>query len=339
MQHRFAHLLAASSLALFAPEDPVRFDPADGLALEKTQVIEVEMTLIGVSAEVDGEPQETGDVDASMTYAQTATVRDRYVERDGARLSVFERTYVAAEANRTTSGPSDNESTETTELTGRTVRFSWDDDSEEYDTEFTEGDQDAELLEDLRAGIDFEMLLPDGEVEEGATWSVPLEHVAFVFDPFGALHLEGDDEDDEDEELDWSDLTDDAIEAAEGEFEATLVRLVTRGDDRVAEIRFVVDCEGVGSGDTTEEVEAPNGMTFELELARKATMKMQLEGTLVWDLAGHHFRSFQWTGTFELQHQETRTFDIGGETHEVVLTQDFGGSVEVKVDAEVADGE
>jgi hypothetical protein len=291
----------------------IRFDPAEGLVLEKT------FTTLS-ETESEGDRSST-----SGSFERTLVVVDEYEAVDEQRVTRLVRTYeeISGESeNRMTFGDRENESSGTisSDVEGATVAFTWDEDDEEYRP--SSDDLDDEVLPRLLFDLDFTALLPEGEVEEGDSWSLDGETYQVVMDPWGELPYDyetsdgqtipGKAEDDE-----FAPETD---ESHDGELVVTFAG--TREEDGVTVA--VLELEG--------ELETERTVAFSRETERgqfsthsEIHETRTLSGEALWDLEAGHLSSL------ELE------VEVHGEEHSVRVMQFGEGEREFESDS-VRDG-
>lgn len=295
--------------------------PAEGLVLAKSCSFHVEMSMETFTLELNGEEMELPERPEVLNQSEgVLVVRDTYGATSDGRVQSLTRAYgEVTQRDRSNGGP-DGEIDEDKEsdLQGLTVVFTWDDDEEDYTAEFSEddADEDEDLLEDLEGDMDFGGLLPDDEVEEGDTWTIDTDGFQAVLEFGGDFHF--DDEEDGPQE----ELIDEAIdENLEGEITATL----TSVSDGIAVITITAELEGSAEDESTEDL----GETgFEVEVARVATVTMDLEGELRWDIEGGHLVALSMSGDMTMEMDETGTSDFDGNPFEQRVVIGFEGELE-----------
>lgn len=197
-------LLAALSspllLAFNLPGSRVRFAPADGSSVAKTFENKVELTLDHMAVSRNGQDMSgmMPEMDMNMTSEQKVVVTDEYVSnRDGAPKKLRRRFDELGNDTSFTVKMSMNDQTQDnsnsvkakSELAGKTVVFTWDDESKDYKKAFDPAEDSPELLKDLHEDMDLRALLPEGEVKEGDEWDVDVKRLAGVIAPGGNLSL------------------------------------------------------------------------------------------------------------------------------------------------------
>lgn len=209
-------------------------------------------------------------------------VQDTYVEMATGRPQRLKRSYETIERSMESSfqmpdqmpEPVQSSDEAETELEGRTVLFAWDENAAEYRAEWAEGEGPADLLAELSEDRDLRALLPEGDVQEGASWKVPAEALALLLDPTGDLSLSADGE----HSSEW--LIEYDEEQLSGEAVLTLGPTKTVGGLRVAEIEIEgeIAFEGTCPGDLSQTPVASGPAT------RVDTVTTQIEGRLSWNL-------------------------------------------------------
>jgi hypothetical protein len=324
---------AALALPLLVPSAPgveLVFAPADGLVLAKSGTYSVDFVLDDMALEVNGEEVDLPEMDA-ITNASggSLVVTDTYGGASDGRFTRMTRTFVeATEGSRSTGGPEDVDEESESPLVGLTVVFTWDEDGEEYTVAFGEedADEDADLLVDLEPGIDFAQLLPEGEVEEGESWTLDAGLMSDVLETGGDLKF--DDEPDGPQE----ELIDEAVdENLEGEITCTYEGMRTVDGREVAVVSVAVDAQGEAESDGTEDV-GESG--FEVAMERRASVELEFAGELLWDVEANHFVSFELSGDLVITMEETGTADFDGNELVQSSTMTFAGEFEMEFSAE-----
>jgi hypothetical protein len=280
-------VLIVGTAALFtagAPQE-ILFAPADGLALVKT---------FEVVSEMDAETSsEHGGSTSSSNSERKLVVTDRVISAEDGRILRLERTYeeVASEGeNYVEFGDQSHESSQSgsSEIEGATVAFEWDEDEEEYLTESDDVSDDA--LEELLFDLDFTLLLPDGDVEEGDEWSLDPDGYRSVMDVWEGLPWEYENSDGEttsssDEE--GGDVPEpETDESEDGELVVTFTG--TRDEDgvTVAVLSLSGEIEADRTMDMTHEFE--QGST---EVHSETSESREISGEALWNLESGHLLS------------------------------------------------
>ncbi|HIG10846.1 MAG: hypothetical protein ABGY71_11195 [bacterium] len=181
-------LLCVLSLAGFAAEEELRFDPAENATLtvsfEQSSVSElVEHELVFLIDGEEDESMQAADIEVERRFSERIIFSDEFqAVEDGqatrVRRSFDEISQDSLEAVTNEDGDEyENEEAKVSPLEGLAVDFRWDDDDEEYslsfgDSESEDEEPDEEVLETLDLTGYLVELLPDEEVSEGDTWQV-----------------------------------------------------------------------------------------------------------------------------------------------------------------------
>jgi hypothetical protein len=190
-------LLLAPALVAASHGSPqaIRYAPAADTALRRVVQLSTELDLEDMQTVMNGQeiPQEyMPEIEITVMRASTLVVTDRIVEAAGGRPLLLERTFdsIASEATEevTLDGdPNVRQGTASSPLEGRGIRFTWNENGEEYEAASTDDEKPIEgLLEDM----DLRAFLPDEEVEVGDTWKLEAAVLAELLRPGGDLDLE-----------------------------------------------------------------------------------------------------------------------------------------------------
>ena len=321
------------SLALFSPttDDTTWFAPEAGLVLAKTLTGELRLAVELYEIEVNGEAQDFDPPAMNIAVDVSQSWQDTYHTSADGRPSDLEREYVAVRSENTTTQAEEAMSLNyASPLVGQKVRFTLGEDGE-FASRFVDDTGDEELLEDLRVSVDFLALLPEGEAEVGDTWSGDWARFDEVFRPLGELHTVLEDGTERPENP-WSELLQECAESMEGEFEITYTQKTETDGRRVAEFAVRVEGEGSAEGEDSLLRNTPAGEVTS-EITRVATLALELEGKLLWDLSAKHFVSFQMGGAMEVTHAERESFDIGERSIEVETKRAIAGTYEMLTEA------
>lgn len=306
-------LVAAHPVAVPEGAAP-RLAVEQGAVLRKVFVTTWDMDLEGLSVTVDGEDIRAGD-DLSIEQDERQRIEfvDSYREVKDGRATELVRHFETLESESTTDTTSAEESdlveqSKTSALEGLEVVFRWDDEEAAYTAEFLGDGGDGELLEELEQDADLGGFLPEQEPDVDSTWTVGVGEVRKLLSPSGDLSFV--DEDGEDDDDDG--LAEQFEDNMTGEFAATY-----RGT-REVDGREVALIELVGEFETDAELEGEDGVSG------TAALTMTLEGELLWDLAGGHFRSIRLSGPCEIEFGST----MGDGQHEFEQSLTFAGTFE-----------
>lgn len=323
------------SLALFSPttDNATWFAPKAGLVLAKTHTVEMRLDVELYEVEVNGEPQELQLPTMTIAMDYGHTWQDTYRASADGRPSDLEREYVAVRSSNTTAqGDEEMTLVYTSPLVGKKVRFTLGEDGDTFESAFVDGTGEEEWLEDLRVSVDFLALLPDDDAEAGDTWNGDLTRFDEVFNPLGELHPVMEDGSDRPESP-WGKLLRECLESMDGEFEVTYTRDTEVDGRRVAEFAVRVEAEGSAEGEDSLLRNTPAGEVTS-EITRVATLALELEGKLLWDLGAKHFVSFQLGGNMGVTHEESESFAIGDRDVAVDTKRELVGTIEMLTEAE-----
>lgn len=293
-------------------------------SVEKEDVISSEWNLTSrrevsfAELEIMGETQDVGG-SSSMTSEIHLELIDSFtsVTAEGAPLGLS-RSYEDLSSEETREGLEDKdvvslEDDGESDLTGATVEFTFNPDTEEWSAAFAEdSDGDDEWLEGLKPRVDLHGVLsgsPEGgELDVGDTWEVPASFLADVLRPGGEVMVM--------EDPDAGDLPEGGIaitlpgsgsitrfDELEGDLTATLEEITEEGGERLARIVIAVDVSG--ELDILEDLEAAADDRGSEESYSDATLQRDLKGqlTILWNLKTHrpHAVEGELTGSSELR--------------------------------------
>jgi len=326
-----AALVLPLCTAGFAPADEVRFAPSAGLKLKKEFASTGKQTLDSMRMSINGEEREIPEARGSFTSENTSAYEfvDEYVKVDGARVLELVRTFAElgdATTRTQSAGPAGEETTElagSSELEGKSVRFTWDAEAEEYVKSWVgESGSDA-LLEDLQLDCDATGLLPTGSVSTGDTWEVPVDALRLFMEPGGDLQVL-DETDDEASRAQQQQLRD----ALEGKAEAEYKGMVEEGGRKLARIHVTGKLSAAADYERDEENGSQQSVSVELEFT----------ADLLWNAAAGHLESAE--SKVELVFEITTTRDLegpNGESATFVQFVELKGSGEDTVRFSAAD--
>jgi hypothetical protein len=274
-----APLLLLALAPIGREEITLRYAPEPGTRITRTFVAVADYELADLELSIEGESVEAFEElpEYALHFVERIVVTDELVAVEDGRTSDLVRTFDELSQESTFSTAEDEQTQKSgSPFEGRTLRFTWDPDEEEYDIT---ADDDAELSDSLaewlREDMDLRLVLPpEGEVEVGDEWELdPDLYLAFM-GPGGLLDFRDEGEEDvTDEERAGSRQT---IENLAGSGTATLEALREEDGVQVAVIRIELDIE---TGSTSEPAE---GVTVEVEIERTLT------GTILWDVEHGH---------------------------------------------------
>ncbi len=311
--------LCTPALLAFAPTaigtaSKVRFAPTEGSSLTKTFENKGEFSLDHMAMTINGQENPTMP-QMSMTFntGQKVVVTDHYVaNRDGAPkqlkrhfddlgsdLSMSMKMEVMGESH-----DQDKSVKSKSQLTGKTVVFTWDADSKEYKKAFDPSEDNADLLKGVKEDMDLRVLLPENEVKEGDEWDIDVKGLAGVFGPGGNLSLVPDEKDaggmDPGMSSGMSSMSEMLGDLLEGEAKGKFTGMREVGGAKMAVIKINVKISS--SKDMTDVVaEAMKKAKMPAEMEMKfdhmdVDLKIESEGELVWNVAAGHAHSLELSG-------------------------------------------
>jgi hypothetical protein len=317
-------LLVLSSLALAGRSDAPKFAVEEKSSLSKSfeNHLKLESKDIKIFVEGHDEPiRPPGDIHVSIEDTTRIEVTDEYLEMSKGRPAKLRRTFDKLQEKEVQTARSENNGNEDDQegehekkqesaLEGKTVLFTWNDDTSAFVASFPKDGGDPGLLEDLTEDMDFRSVLPKGKVADGESWDVDAKAFDAVLDPGGDLKLE-DKEKDADEDSDQR-VGKEIRKHLTGKAHATWKGVREEDGKKLGAIAVSADLSSEGDADSKSDV--PGKTHFKLEI--------ELEGELLWDLAAGHFHSFQATGKVRLDTISTAKVEIGERTAE--MRQELG---------------
>lgn len=344
-----AVLAAPALLASSGPEDAPKFAPAEGSEVTKTfaQIWELDLDDFSIIADGEDVGGMLGNFELSFRYDQTIEVSDVYDQVGADRPKKLTRTFQALESLMSVSAMSDMGGGDETdmpyssELEGRTVVFTWDEDDGLYTRSFEGGEGDDELLEDLEEDMDLRVLLPNKPVSVGDTWTVDLADLGSILMPGGSLAILPDDMEAADvesmemfEEM-FGDSAEELAEQFEGEFKCTFKGTTEEEGTKLAEI--TIEFEVASNMDLADKLfelfeamsselggEAPD---FSIDVA-DLNIDCDGDGVLAWDLTRHRAYSLNIDADVTVAIDVAVTGDMGGESGSVELSAEASGTIE-----------
>lgn len=333
--------LALASLTLVPARENValEFGPAEGSAWTKTCDHSLELTHEELSVVMGGEmvpPEYLPELSIEISETDHRVFTDRVVRAEGGRPTRLERTFDEVEVAKTITTEmtmpgldpdvTAADASGTSPLEGETVVFSWNEDSEEYEAEWTEqGGEDSEL-EGLVEDTDARALLPDHEPEVGDSWSVAFEDVPLLFEFGGdlALELDGENLDEFGPEPD--------DEEYEGELELTLSEL--RESDDGTKLA-VVELGGELIHRATAATDLERVPVVDGDATQVTVDTFEVTGELLWDLSGRRLHALSLRRAVE--RVITLTRDAGQDGPDFEATRVLRGTATLEVTSGSAD--
>jgi len=332
----------------------IAFSVEAGSSITKTYEIETELTLDNFDMTMNGqEPPMMPGMDMTVHGVTTIEVEDTYSKVAEGRPTMLTRSFDTLTGNTDVAmeldimGEIQNQdmtSEMNSVLEGESVEFVWNEKGGAYDVVRPDGSSlEEEEIEGLTEDMDFRSLLPDGEVDEGDEWEVPLESIQAILVPGGDTKLIPDEAGEmaggmggEGEIGSPSDYFNEDIE---GEFIATFDGMRESGEGEVAVIKFTFEIsnavditdkaqEGLDDSELPEGVEELEVEHVDIEIVYEG------EGELTWDLDAGHFHTFEASGDFELLLDQGMLISAMGTEMSIEQTLEFSGSLSFEVSAE-----
>jgi len=295
MKQKTLALLAAAafSLASSVRDESPAFGVDAGERLEKSFRTDVQFALEDANITFNGEEADLAQVgmpeDLEVSAGYELGCSDSYESMGDERPLVLLRSFDALRVwYEDQDGEGDEE--EPTELVGKTVRFAWNDEEELYDKSFVGEGGDEGDLDDLREDLDLRALLPDREVAEGDTWST--DGIVFL-----ELWLPGIDVRAKLEGGELGDAPPELVEAVVGMIEGMTLECTYEGSveedgAELGQIGLAASLEDVVPVPPDFVSEGEEGPSFTWDHF-DASVELDFEGTLLWNLAEGRFHSFE----------------------------------------------
>ncbi len=193
-------------------------------------------------------------------------------------------------------------------LAGKSVTFTWNADDKAFEATWSEEKGDDALLEPMVEDADFRAWLPGKSVDEGDTWTIPASEYNNLQEPSGSMGYRPKGSTDEPKDDSTSKELHDNVK---GELKATYKG--TRDEDGVKV--GVIALEGKLESTSEHDVEQKEGPSVK----QTTELGAELEGELLWDIAGGHFYSLTCDSNQKTSTSEVRVIEFDG--HSFTLTQ------------------
>jgi hypothetical protein len=301
-------------LAFALPASKVRFAPSEGSSVTKTFENKGEFSLDHMSMTINGQ-ESPGTPQMTMTFNtnQKIVVTDEYVSNREGAPKKLKRHYddlgsdVAMSMKMEVMGESHDQDKSVkakSQLTGKTIVFTWDSDAKEYKKAFDPAEENADLLKGVREDMDLRALLPENEVKEGDEWDINVKDLATVLGPGGNLSLVPDEKEsggmDPGMTSGMTSMSEMLGDLLEGEAKGKFTGMRDVGGTKMAVIKITVKIST--SKDMTDIVtEAMKKTKLPSEMEMKfdhmdMDLKIEGEGELVWNVASGHAQSLDFSG-------------------------------------------
>jgi len=311
--------------------EEVAYRAEGGTVLTRTFEARSKLELEDMEFFVDGEEIETDAElpEYEIESLERIVVTDEILEAGDGRPTDFLRTFDELLQESTYwIGENEVETASGSALQGRTVRFYWDDEDEDYVVEANDDEEELEerTIDWLAEDMDLRRALPDGEVEEGDEWEVdPAAYLTLMW-PGGLLDFV--DEGAEEKDANQREMNEEIIENLEGTGTATLTEVREEDGVRVAVLGVQFEIETWADADL--EVEDLPGIELEI------TIERTVGGEILWDLDHGHLYSAILEADTKLVRKESRSVETEDGELELETVQTFEGTIEYTTEIERA---
>lgn len=292
-------LITFLCLSIAPLPDAPAFRPREGAVVKRTHTMKGTRELQSLALKVGDDVRPVEGANLHIEQASRIVVKDEYEKCAPGRVTSLARSYLELERSRSerSTDPKGLEkkqdTEETCDLEGKTVRFTWNADEGAYGAKFA-GDEAGELeeLAGLECDMDYREFLPGEGVEVGAKWERDLADLkVYLKRPGGDLRFHGEKP---------TRALDERMRAAvwdamKGKVELQLGPAFEEDGEARQKILF----RGTDAVDTGVDAEGDEPGPSRLAMRDEQTF----EGELVWDLAAGRARSIEWTtkGTLVLE--------------------------------------
>jgi hypothetical protein len=338
-------LLAPALAAALAPADKVAFHPEAGSKLTRTYALKNNFSLDDFSMSMDGKPLPMDlEMEMDMSVGLDITVSDQFVALGAGRPKELVRNYdklatagsFSIKMPMMPDGGMDKSITGSSELEGKAVKFTWNEEGKKFDVAYKEGEGDAKLLEHLEEDMDLRGLLPEKEVSSGDTWDIPVKSFRAILAPGGNLGIKPKAEKEEegmgmmpgmDNFGDMASMLGDTFEGeGKGEYKGT------REVDGVTVGVIHLTLKMKSSNDMSEIVkkavpELPEGVG-KLDIDHvDVDADIEGEGTLLWNIAGGHVQSLEMSGKMKMAMETGLAISAQGRDMNMEQSMSMSGTI------------
>lgn len=303
-------LLALAGGALHR-EEPTRFD--------KRFVQHSELELAELSMSIDGPdgPQEMEGEAPKMKIVDDETIEftDERVKVEDGHIRDLRRSFKTIDNTQSyeieeEDGSETDETTNESDLLGKTVRFSWDSEEERFDVAWHECEGKDVILESLVEDADFRAWGPTSkDVSVGDTWKIDAAEYCNLQEPSGPMGYVAKGTD---EEPELDDASKQLRENTTGEIQATCTELRDEDGRKLCVIKLEGEVQSKSQVEREATDEAPAG-----ESGMETGVK--LEGELIFDLGLRQFVALDVDSEQSLTFIEKQTAEFDGQ--EISFTQ------------------
>ena len=347
-----AGLLLPALVSTHVPADRIHFAPSEGSSAKKTFENKAEFTLDHLSLSMNGqESPMQPEMEMTLNSTQTVVVTDEYLaNRDGAPKKL-RRTFdelangVTMAMKMEMMGQTQNHDQDIkgeSELQGKKVVFTWDEEKGEYKRAFEASEGKESLLKDLDEDMDLLVLLPKGEVKEGETWDIEVKSLASVLAPGGNLSIVPKDMDPDQMAMGMpgmGSMSDWLRGSLEGTASGTLVSIKEVDGKKMATLKIAAKI--TVSKDMTEIVaDAMKNAKLPPEAGAMKVDHMDIDykfegdGVLEWDLAAGRAHSFTFSGPSNLNMDMAMKIEAQGQNMSIEYGMEMSGTTGFTLEVE-----
>jgi hypothetical protein len=214
-------------------------------------------------------------------------------------------------------------------LSGKSIKFVWDEEKGEYEKSFHDCDGEEKLLKTQQVDMDWRQMLPTKEVAVGDKWEAPTDFVRQILDG-----IKNGDMGDDDSGI-GAILQDELFPQMEkllNQFKTTCEYKGKRDEDGVDAGVIAIVIEGKGDLDLKAMIEAileeqiPAGIEVEYDI-KKAVLGLSMngKGELLWNIASGHVLSLDQTADFTLDIGFDASFEAQGQSQSVEAQVEMPG--------------
>ncbi len=334
-------LLAAPFLLALEPRgDELSFHPKKDSALAKNTEISMSFELGVMSIIVDGNDmggQIPDDVSGTMDMSMIWT--DKYIDLKDSKPLELIRSYEEMKGSmdmNAAGNSNNNEIPDFDALSGKSIKFKWNEEKKDYDVSFHECEGEDKLLKTQQVDMDYRMMLPTKEVSVGDKWDVSTDFVRQILDGIKNGDM-GDDEAGIQAIL--QDELFPQMEKMLEQFKTTCEYKGRRDEDGVDAGVIAITIAGKGDLDLKAMIEslveeqmknAGQDVAFDIS---KATMGLSMtgKGEVLWNIASGHVLSAEQTADFTVNIGFDASVDAGGQSHSIEAEVEVPGKFEQKM--------
>lgn len=339
--------------AVRPPAAKLRFAPAAGSKLTRTIENKTEFSLDDMSVKMNGQDSPMmPEIEMTMTQSQHVVVTDEFTKMREGAPKILRRSFDTLDSQMSVEAKIDimgqkqeqNHSGKgSSELAGKTVVFTWNDEAKEFQTAFDPAESKSELLKGLQEDMDLRVLLPENEVKEGEEWEIDVKQLAKVIAPGGDLKIKPEEQSGAESPMGMGDmsglsgLSDWLGESMEGSAKGKFTGMRTVEGHAFAVI--AIDVKAKGAKDLTEIARTA------LEKAKREEMNMEMksvdvefeiagQGELLWDVEGGHVHSFDFSGPSSAKIDISIGLEVQNTKMDVDQGMELSGTTSLKYKAE-----